>query len=49
MNCQCESCLEILTREPSNNFARELQSMLFSGSVIHVGTTPDGKPIYRKW
>jgi hypothetical protein len=49
MKCQCQSCLEILNREPSDNFTRELQSMLVKGTVIHIGTSSNGKPIFRQW
>jgi hypothetical protein len=49
MNCQCQSCLEILNREPSDSFTLELQTRLIDGSVIHIDTAPDGKPIYRQW
>lgn len=45
MTCQCTSCLEILNRETSDI----LRSMLVKGAVIHVGTTPEGKAIYREW
>lgn len=48
-NCQCPSCLEILSREATDNFTRELQTHLIQGTVVHIGTSPDGKPIYRQW
>jgi hypothetical protein len=49
MKYQCPSCLEILSREPTDSFTLELQKRLIDGSVIHIGTSPDGKPIYRQW
>jgi len=49
MTCQCPSCLEILTRESTDSFTRELQSMLVKGAVQHIATTPEGKAIYRQW
>lgn len=49
MTCQCANCLEILLSEPSDNFTRELRARLIEGSVTHIGTTPDGRAIYRQW
>jgi hypothetical protein len=49
MTCQCPSCLEILTREATDSFSREFRSRLIEGSVVHIGTTPDGRAIYRQW
>ena len=45
--CQCQTCLSHLTTEPVNSFDYEFQLMLSDGRVKHIGTSPDGRAIYK--
>ena len=47
MNCACQSCLTVVSTPPTCAWSETFSKELLSGQVIHIGDTPDGRPIYR--
>jgi hypothetical protein len=48
MNCACQSCISIVTAPPTSAWSLTFAKELAAGQVIHIGDTPDGRPIYRQ-
>lgn len=48
MNCVCQSCLVAVSTPPTTVWSATFVKELLSGQVIHIGDTPDGRPIYRQ-
>lgn len=48
MNCVCQSCLTVISSPPTCAWSVAFAKELSSGQVIHIGDTPDGRPIYRQ-
>ena len=47
MNCTCQSCLSVVSTPPTCTWSATFANELATGQVIHIGYTPDGRPIYR--
>lgn len=46
--CTCEHCLELINKPESRSYwFNQFVKDLASGKVQHIGTSPDGRPIYR--
>jgi len=46
--CTCQNCKDLINKPESRSYwFNQFVKDLASGKVQHIGTTPEGRPIYR--